>query len=51
MDLDSEPGGLAGDGDRFARTWVLQGGALSPIASGNCDLHDQTMTLTTFCER
>ena len=26
-------------------------GELSPIASGNCDLHNQTMTLTTICER
>lgn len=26
-------------------------GELSPIASGSCDLHNQTMTLTTICER
>ncbi len=26
-------------------------GELSPIASGNCDLHNQTMTLTTIRER
>jgi hypothetical protein len=26
-------------------------GELSPYASGTCDLHNQTMTLTTFCER
>lgn len=26
-------------------------GELSPIASGDCDLHNQTMTLTTICER
>ncbi len=26
-------------------------GELSPSASGDCDLHNQTMTLTTICER
>jgi hypothetical protein len=26
-------------------------GELSPISSGNCDLHNQTMTLTTIRER
>ena len=26
-------------------------GEISPYASGHCDLHNQTMTLTTFSER
>jgi hypothetical protein len=26
-------------------------GELSPLASGRCDLHNQTMTLTSFWER
>ncbi|MGB5261421.1 MAG: FIST N-terminal domain-containing protein, partial [Gammaproteobacteria bacterium] len=59
-------GGLAGDDDRFEQTWVIQDGRpaagiisavgfysygeISPFTSGQCELHNQTMTLTTISE-
>ena len=59
-------GGLAGDGSHFKKTWTrindeiltdeivaigfYSYGEISPYAKGNCDLHNQTMTLTSICE-
>lgn len=38
-------------GDDVAQVGFYSYGEISPLADGTCDLHNQTMTITTFSER